>query len=221
MSRAVVALSSTTSHRPRPRQYPRSASTAGPTGVAGSTRPHATANAGVLLADPVGLLGVDPPHHVVVAGEPPRVLHRELGLAHPARAVQGVHHRPARPLQPLPQPHQHPVAAGERLVRARHRPPHRRQHPRQPRPRPRDPRPRLAGKRRLAVRAAGRADRPQQLRARLLRRPVRAARARSAAASSAGAGVSSIRTGTRNPGLSFAIRNAAVHSSAVQRAGSK
>jgi len=45
MSRTEVALSSTTSHRPRPRQHPRSASTAGPTGVAGSTSPHATANA--------------------------------------------------------------------------------------------------------------------------------------------------------------------------------
>ena len=89
---------------------------------------------GVLLADPVGLLGVDPPHRVVVPGEPPRVLRRQLRLAHPARTVQGVHHRPARPLQPLPQPHQHPVPAGERLVRARDRPPHRRQHPRQPRP---------------------------------------------------------------------------------------
>ena len=125
---------------------------------------------GVLLADPVGLLGVDPPHRVVVAGEPPRVLRRELGLAHPARTVQGVHHRPARALQPLPQPHQHPVAAGERLVRARHRPPHRRQHPRQPRPLL-AVLAHLAGQRWLAVRAAGRAERPQQLRARLLPRP--------------------------------------------------
>ena len=168
---------------------------------------------GVLLADPVGLLGVDPPHRVVVAGEPPRVLRRELGLAHPARAVQGVHHRPARALQPLPQPHQHPVAAGERLVRARHRPPHRRQHPRQPRPVLAGPRPTWPGKRWLAVRAAGWADRPQQLRTRLLPRPPCSAGAISGP-SSAGAGVSSMRTGTRNPGRSFASRNAAVHSSA-------
>ena len=77
------------------------------------------AQGGELVADQPGLLGVDPPGHVVVGGEPVRVLDRQLGLAHPAHALQRLHHRPVPGQQPVPHRRQQPVPAGEPRVAGR------------------------------------------------------------------------------------------------------
>ena len=88
---------------------------------------------GELIGDEHRLLGVDPPHQVVVGGEPVRVLDRQLGLAHPAQPVQRLHHQRRHfIMQPPPQFGQHPVAAGEARIARRH-PPHRRQGAGEPR----------------------------------------------------------------------------------------
>ena len=81
---------------------------------------------GELVGDEHRLFGVDPPHQVVVGGEPVRVLDRQLGLAHPAQPVQRLHHqRRLTGAQPPPQLGEHAVAAGEPRIPRRH-PPHRR-----------------------------------------------------------------------------------------------
>ena len=78
---------------------------------------------GELVADQGRLLGVDPPHQVVVGGEPVGVLDGELGLAHPAQAVQGLHHqRVLAGVQPLVELLEQASAAGEVRVAQRHVP---------------------------------------------------------------------------------------------------
>jgi hypothetical protein len=89
-----------------------------------------------LLPDQPGLLGGDPPHHVIARREPVRVLCRQLRLAHPAHPRQRLHHRPPPGKQRLAHIGQHLIPAGEPRIPRRDIPPHRRQHPRQPRPRP-------------------------------------------------------------------------------------
>ena len=98
-----------------------------------ATQPSSRAQRGELVPDQPGLLGVDPPGQVIVPGEPVRVLDRQLGLAHPAHALQRLHHRPVPGQQPLPHRHQQPVPAGEPRI-ARRDVPHPRHAPRQPRP---------------------------------------------------------------------------------------
>ncbi len=72
-----------------------------------------------------GLLGAHPPHHVIVTAMPVGVLHRQLGLTDPTQTVQRLRehrHRP-RPGQPLPQPGQLTLTAGEiRVPQPRHTP---------------------------------------------------------------------------------------------------
>ena len=77
------------------------------------------AQGGELVADQPGLLGVDPPGHVIAVGEPVRVLDRQLGLAHPAHALQRLHHRRVPGQQPVPHRRQQPVPAGEPRVAGR------------------------------------------------------------------------------------------------------
>jgi hypothetical protein len=75
---------------------------------------------GQLVGDQHGLFGVDPPDHVVVGGEPMGVLERQLGLAHPAQPVEGLHHQRGLPgPQPSPQLGQKIVAAGEVRIAGR------------------------------------------------------------------------------------------------------
>ena len=107
---------------------------------------------GELVGDEHRLFGVDPPHQVVVGGEPVRVLDRQLGLAHPAQPVQRLHHQRRPPgAQPPPQLGEHAVAAGELRIPGRH-PPHRRRPAGEPRP---------AAGRRIAPRERRRAGRAQ------------------------------------------------------------
>jgi hypothetical protein len=96
---------------------------------------------------------------------PVRVLDRQLGLAHPAQAVQRLHHRRAAGAQPFVHGRQRGVPADEGGV-ARADVPHRRQHPGQPRaglaPAGRRPRRPPPGEQRSAVRAAGTTHRLHQ-----------------------------------------------------------
>ena len=99
----------------------------------GLQAPQRCPQRGDLVADQVGLLGVDPPGQVIGPGEPVRVLGRELGLAHPAHPLERLHHRPVPGQQPLPHRHQQTVPAGEPRIAGRDVPYPR--HPaRQPRP---------------------------------------------------------------------------------------
>ena len=77
------------------------------------------AQGGELVADQPALLGIDPPSHVIIGGEPVRVLDRQLGLAHPAHALQRLHHRRLPGQQPVPDRRQQPVPAGEPRVAGR------------------------------------------------------------------------------------------------------
>ena len=99
---------------------------------------------GQLLPDQPRGLGVDPPHQVIAAREPVRVLDRQLRLADPAHAVQRLHHRPVPGQQRLPHRHQQPIAPGEPRVAGRDVP-HPRPAPRPPRPGPARRRPGLPG----------------------------------------------------------------------------
>ena len=80
------------------------------------------AQGGELVADQPGLLGIHPPGHVIAVGEPVRVLDRQLGLAHPAHALQRLHPRVVPGLQLVPHRRQHPVPAGEGRVAGRNVP---------------------------------------------------------------------------------------------------
>ena len=77
------------------------------------------AQGGELVADQPALLGVHPPRHVIVRREPVRVLDRQLGLAHPAQALQRLHHRPVPGQQPVPDRRQQLITAGESRVAGR------------------------------------------------------------------------------------------------------
>ncbi|HYX94315.1 MAG TPA: toll/interleukin-1 receptor domain-containing protein, partial [Geodermatophilus sp.] len=82
---------------------------------------------GELAGDEHRLFGVDPPHQVVVGGEPVRVLQGQLGLAHPAQPVERLHHqRGLAGVQPPAQLGEHAVPAGEPGIARRYLP-----HPRQ------------------------------------------------------------------------------------------
>ena len=122
MAAGFSALSKTSSHRPR---WCRSASTAARTCLGacpGLDAAQRGAQGGELVADQPGLLGIDPPGHVIVVGEPVRVLDRQLGLAHPAHALQRLHHRRVPGQQPVPDRRQQLVPAGEPRVAGRHVP---------------------------------------------------------------------------------------------------
>ena len=84
--------------------------------------------------DEPSLLGVHPPGQVIVPGEPVGVLGGQLGLAHPAHPLKGLHHRLVPGQQPLPHRHQQPIPASEGRVAGRDVP-HPRHAARQPRPR--------------------------------------------------------------------------------------
>jgi hypothetical protein len=77
---------------------------------------------GELFTDQRRLVGVDPPHEVVVAGVSVRVLDRRAGFAHPAHAVHRLHQRPIPCRQALAQLGQHTIAAGERRIAGGHVP---------------------------------------------------------------------------------------------------
>ena len=96
------------------------------------------AQGGELVPDQPGLLGIDPPGQVIGPGEPVRVLDRQLGLAHPAHALERLHHRLVPGQQPLPHRHQQPVPAGEPGIAGRNIP-HPRHTARQPRTRTAQP----------------------------------------------------------------------------------
>ena len=85
----------------------------------GLDAPQRHPEGGELVPDQPGLLGVDPPRHLIAAGEPVRVLNRQLGLAHPAHTLQRLHHRPVPGQQPAPHRRQQVVPAGEPRIAGR------------------------------------------------------------------------------------------------------
>ena len=131
-SAGVSALSNTSSHRPRSRSSASTAARTTPVPGSGLDASQREPERGDLVADQPGLLGVDPPGQVVGPGEPVRVLGGQLGLAHPAHAVQRLHHRRVPAQQPVPHRLQQAVPAGEPRITGRDVP-HPRHSPGQPR----------------------------------------------------------------------------------------